>query len=214
MPTTRQYPRCAAMSGREPAGRSRFGESSEAVSAAANSEALTLRVAWTRRRRPSAQGSERSTAHCARSFARQPAAARGDDEQPSSRPSERRRQQQQQRRRVDGEHRPPAVALEVEPLVVALGERRSRARRVRPGRCRRPSPPSRSRSDEVEVLAVHEVARGSKPPVGVPGLAPDDQRRAGRERDLARVDRRRGDGRAALARPADAEPVRDAAAPC
>ena len=99
----------------------RYGDASDAGSPSANSRALTVRVACTSRRRRRITGSGRSTASCARSFG--PASRRAPPRRAA--PARTRAAPGARSARsagVVGEDRPPAVALEVEPLVVTLDE--------------------------------------------------------------------------------------------
>ena len=139
----------------------------------------------------------------------QPPAPHRDEEERELGCEQGRQERRQQRPWVHAEHRQPAVALEQEPLLLALRELvvvlDDRAARHPDAPAREPQP-----QRQVQVLAVHEVVR-VEAAGGVPRAPPHDQRRARREPDRAVLARVR-DTRAVAARPADAEPVHLAAA--
>ena len=200
-------PPAARRAARTRATRPRYGESREpprppAKRGGADARRRLHRAAPAQRPRQRAQhGGLRAQLRPAASPRAAATASRASSNASSAGSSER-----QQRRGVGAEQRPPAVALEVEPLVVALGELvvvlHARRRHDAHAPARQPQP-----QREVEVLAVHEVAR-VEAAGRVPRLAAHDQRRArGEARPRAARPRR---PRRALdaARPAEPEPVR------
>ena len=196
-------------------GRPRYGESSDGGQRRGERRAaLTVAAAWTAPRGAAARRAARAGPRLRAQLRAQPAAARRDGAAARARRPAAPARAARAAARVGAEHRPPAVALEVEPLVVALVELVVVLDRAPPARCRRPSRPSRRRSDRSR-SSPYMKKRASKPPTRVPRLAPHDQRGARGEADLARLVARRPPTRLAEPPgPAEAEAVHDVAARC